>query len=642
MIQRTKGWRAADAARHPNMTPDVADEQLEALETPDVKVRVESRPRTIRPLLEPNVELVGEFEGSGFVERQWLIRRGDRFIQLTELLYRIAEQADGERTVAEIADGVTEATEWLVTGQNVRDLIDTRLIPLGVIAPDANVPVTKSPVRQETTRSPFALNMRVRAIGPAAIDPIARVLQYLFTAPVAIVGLAVAVAAHVWVYRYHGLMGAFLDALYRPASLIIILGVVLLAAFFHEFGHASALRYGGGRARGMGFGLYAIFPAFFTDVTDSYRLGRWGRVRTGLGGPYFHLLFATALIGVTLVSGYEFLLIAVLLINFEIARQFVPFVRLDGYWVLADLSGVPDFLSQMGPFVRSLFPRLAPGGSRLPRLKPWVKVVFAAYVGLIVPVLVAMLVLLVRFLPRMMTLLWDAVATQMHFLSTAFTQRDWIGSATALVELVILVLPILGLAYLIYSLTATPLRLVASQPTWPRRGLGLAAIATMVAVIGFMWAPQLPFASDAAPAGVKSFDVPERTHTRTPVAYPQSPPVGGAHAPVWQNCGFYSAPVANENAVHSLEHGAVWLAYRPDLPASDIEVLRKLAHSQTYVLVSPFPGAQSPVVASAWGRQLRLSSTSDARLDRFVTAFRLSDRAPESGGPCSGGKGRPE
>jgi putative peptide zinc metalloprotease protein len=625
------------------MTPDVPEGQLEPLQTADAQVRADSAAmRTIRPLLGTDVELVGEFDGSGFAERQWLIRRADRFIQLTELLYRIAEHADGQRTLEEIADGVTEATDWLVTPQNVRDLIDTRLIPLGVIGPDATVPVPHPQVRQETTRSPFTLNMRVRAIGPAAIDPFARVLQYLFMAPVAVAALAVAVAAHVWVYRYHGLTGAFLDALYRPSSLIIVLGIVLLAAVFHEFGHASALRYGGGRASGMGFGLYVIFPALFTDVTESYRLGRWGRVRTGLGGPYFHLLFATGLIGVAVASGYEFLLIAVLLINIEIARQFVPFVRLDGYWVLADLSGVPDFLSQMGPFVRSLFPRLARGGARLPRLKHWVKVVFAAYVVLIVPVLVAMLALLVRFLPRMMTLLWDAVATQIHFLSTAFTERDWIGTATSLVELVILVLPILGLAYLIYSLTAKPLRLVARQPTWPRRGLGLAALAALIAVIGFMWAPQLPFASNAAPAGVKSFDVPERTHTRTPVSYPQSPPVGGAHAPVWQNCGFYSAPVANENAVHSLEHGAVWLAYRPGLPASDIDVLRKLAQGQTYVLVSPFRSAQSPVVASAWGRQLRLSSTSDARLDRFVTAFRLSDRAPESGRPCTGGMGRPE
>lgn len=598
---------------------------------------------TLRPTLATGVELVGEFQGSGFAEPQWLINRGGRFIQLTELLYRIAEHADGKRTVEEIADGVTEASEWLVRPEDVRVLIDSRLVPLGVIASDPTAPVTtQPPARPKETRSPFALNMRVRAIGPAAIDPVARVLQYLFTPPVAIAALALALAAHVWVYRFRGLTGAFIDALYTPSSLIIVLGVVLLAAVFHEFGHASALRYGGGRARGMGFGLYVIFPAFFTDVTESYRLGRWARVRTGLGGPYFHLLFAAALIGVAVAFGYEFLLIAVLLINFEIARQFIPFVRLDGYWVLADATGVPDFLSQMGPFARSLFPRLAQGRTRLPRLKPWVKAVFAAYIVLTVPTLIALLVLLIRFLPRLMTLLWDAVATQIHFLSIAFTDRDWIGTATALVELAILTLPILGLAYLIYSLTAKPLRIVARQPTWPRRGVGLAAVAAVIAVIGFVWAPQLPFASNTRPAGVESFAVTSRAHTRAAVSYPQSPPVGGPHSPVWQNCGFYSAPVANENAVHSLEHGAVWLAYRPDLSAAEVDVLRELAQRHTYVLVSPFPGSPSPVVASAWGSQLELASTSDARLDRFVDAFRLRDRAPEAGGPCTGGKGRPE
>jgi putative peptide zinc metalloprotease protein len=103
-------------------------------------------------------------------------------------------------------------------------------------------------------------------------------------------------------------------------------------------------------------GLYLVFPAFFTDVTDGYRLTRAARVRTDLGGVYFHLLFASALIAGTAVTGNQLLLFAALLINIEIGRQFIPFVRLDGYWLLTDLTGVPDFLSQMGPFLRSILP----------------------------------------------------------------------------------------------------------------------------------------------------------------------------------------------------------------------------------------------------------------------------------------------
>jgi putative peptide zinc metalloprotease protein len=595
---------------------------------------------SFRPARASDVELVGEFQGSGFAERQWLIKRGDRFVQLTELLYRIVEYADGVRTLQEIADSVTESTEWLVTPENVRDLIEARLIPLGVITGGGRS--LAQPVAQKADRSPFALGMRTQALGPAAIEPAAKVLQYLFTPPLAAAAFLSAIAAHVWLYSSHGLTGAFLDALYTPSSLLVILGTVLLAAVVHEFGHASALRYGGGRARGMGFGLYMIFPAFYTDVTESYRLSRWARVRTGLGGPYFHLLFAAVLIGAALASGYEFLLVAVLLINFEIFRQFIPFVRLDGYWVLADITGVPDFLSQVGPFVRSLFPRLAAGGTRLPRLKPWVKFVFMAYLALTIPVLLALLVLLVLFLPRLMTLLWDALATQIAFLSNAFDAHDAVGAATALLELAILMLPVLGLGYLLFTLTLKPLRAVSRQPTWPRRGLGLAALAATIGMIGVLWAPQLPFASDAAPAGVKSFGPQKTTHTQAAVAYAQHPPVGGPHAPVWQNCGFYAQPIADENAVHSLEHGAVWIAYRPNLATSDLNVLRRMAQAQTHVLVSPYPNLPTPVVATAWGRQLYVGSTADARLDRFVNSFRLSKDAPESGGPCSGGVGLPK
>ncbi len=107
------------------------------------------------------------------------------------------------------------------------------------------------------------------------------------------------------------------------------------------------------------------------------------------------------------------------------------------------------------------------------------------------------------------------------------------------------------------------------------------------------------------PEGVKSFEVGSAdVHTEENVDYAQSPPVGGAHYPVWQNCGFYTEPIRDENTVHSLEHGAVWVAYSPDLPQDQVDQLRHLAQSQTYLLVSPYPGLDSPIVASAWGKQL--------------------------------------
>ena len=101
---------------------------------------------------------------------------------------------------------------------------------------------------------------------------------------------------------------------------------------------------------------------------------------------------------------------------------------------------------------------------------------------------------------------------------------------------------------------------------------------------------------------VRSYSNLSRDHTKQPVDYPQSPPVGGPHNPIWQNCGFYSKPVRNENAVHSMEHGAVWITYSPDLPNDQVEKIKSLTQ-KSYVLASPYPGLPAPVVASAWGKQ---------------------------------------
>lgn len=136
-------------------------------------------------------------------------------------------------------------------------------------------------------------------------------------------------------------------------------------------------------------------------------------------------------------------------------------------------------------------------------------------------------------------------------------------------------------------------------------------------------------------SAVKSYQVtPE--HVQTPVTYPQSPPAGGKHNPIWLNCGVYPTAVPNENAVHALEHGAVWITYRPDLPADQVGTL-KAAVPSTYAVLSPFPGLTAPVVASAWGKQLSLDGVDDPRLEAFIREYRQGSQAPESGAACTGG-----
>ena len=142
---------------------------------------------------------------------------------------------------------------------------------------------------------------------------------------------------------------------------------------------------------------------------------------------------------------------------------------------------------------------------------------------------------------------------------------------------------------------------------------------------------------------VQTFTGLTRLHVAGPVQYAQTPPVGGDHiGGMLQNCGFYREPVINELAVHSLEHGAVWVTYAPDLPAAQLDILRDLAADQSKVLVSPYPGLPTPVVASAWGKQLKLPSAGDRRLREFVNRYRESSEAPEPNSTCAGSVGTPE
>ncbi len=141
--------------------------------------------------------------------------------------------------------------------------------------------------------------------------------------------------------------------------------------------------------------------------------------------------------------------------------------------------------------------------------------------------------------------------------------------------------------------------------------------------------------------GVQSFTNLDRSHTSEPVNYAQNPPVGGPHDSVWQNCGVYTSPIEDEHAVHSLEHGVVWITYQPDLPVDELEQLQALTRQSGFRLLSPYPDLPSPIVASAWGYQLKLNRADDPRLAEFIQAYEQNPRGPEPGAPCTGGTGQP-
>jgi hypothetical protein len=140
--------------------------------------------------------------------------------------------------------------------------------------------------------------------------------------------------------------------------------------------------------------------------------------------------------------------------------------------------------------------------------------------------------------------------------------------------------------------------------------------------------------------GIFSFDNLSQNHDReAEFADSGLPPTGGSHNPAWQNCGIYTDPVDSSLAVHSLEHGAVWLAYQPDLAADKVAELQNMVRGESYILMSPFPGLRSDVVMSSWGKQLVIDSIPDEGVEQFIERYK--GEGPEPGAPCTNGIGQP-
>ena len=185
----------------------------------------------------------------------------------------------------------------------------------------------------------------------------------------------------------------------------------------------------------------------------------------------------------------------------------------------------------------------------------------------------------------------------------------------------------------------------ASRARRPSAGTLIVVGALIAVLAAFITVVVIDFRSGAAggpPGGVEDVDVGEAgQHTEGEVDYGQTPPAGGEHNSAWQNAGFYSEPIRNETAVHTQEHGAVWITYQPDLPQGQVDELQEVTNSRECVLASPYPDLDAPVVASAWGKQIELEGADDPALNRFIGTYLQGEQTPEPGAACTGGVGAP-
>lgn len=145
-------------------------------------------------------------------------------------------------------------------------------------------------------------------------------------------------------------------------------------------------------------------------------------------------------------------------------------------------------------------------------------------------------------------------------------------------------------------------------------------------------------ANPAKIAGIVHKSFPSGEHKTGVISYAESPPIGGPHAPIWADCDgtVYPNQIANENAVHDLEHGAVWITYKPGLPSDQLDVLTKLVSGKPFTLLTPYAGLKSNVSLQAWGYQLFVDSATDPRIQKFIKTLRLSQtNTPELGASCT-------
>ncbi|WP_411734275.1 DUF3105 domain-containing protein [Paeniglutamicibacter sp.] len=164
-------------------------------------------------------------------------------------------------------------------------------------------------------------------------------------------------------------------------------------------------------------------------------------------------------------------------------------------------------------------------------------------------------------------------------------------------------------------------------------------VPTAVVLSGAAQEKSAAAAAAAAPIdGVKTYEVASANHVTTTVTYDQMPGVGGDHNPVWLNCGIYDAPVPENNAVHSMEHGAVWISY-DGISDAEVSALKDTVGEKTYLILSPFPGQDGKIKLTAWGEQLSVDSADDPRIKTFITKYRQGPQTLEPGAPCTGGIG---
>ena len=394
--------------------------------------------------LREGTQLLGRYEGSAYEQPTYLARRVDgQVIHLSHLLYLVAELIGDDRDAPDIADALSTAIGRPVVADNVEFLIEKKLAPTGLLATDDDQSTALS-----RSLPLLALRYRKQVIPARVHRSVTTALQPFFWPPIVLLVVGALVAVNIWMFG--PLRGALTQAArqlpFHPGLFLVVTLLVIFSGFFHELGHATATKYGGGSPGVMGVGIYLAWPAFYTDLTDSYRLNRAGRLRADLGGVYFNAVLIVAGGLAYLTTGFGPLLVFMVVSQAMALYQFLPFIRLDGYYIMSDLVGVPNLFAYLGPVLRSTVRRPDPVTSaRLQLLKPRARVAIKVWSVVTVVFLAFNFGGIAVMAPILIPAEWASIHLQGQTMVAAFAGGNVAAGLNDLIDLLVVAIAPVGM-----------------------------------------------------------------------------------------------------------------------------------------------------------------------------------------------------
>jgi len=310
---------------------------------------------------------------------KYLVQTGEnRRFMISKSLYLILSSIDGEKNINEISEKCSQVLNRSFTPSEINSIISKLLIPYGLV--ESNY---QRRTKQNKSFYDRYLRLRLSLFSQSTIKPITSVLSNLFNPRVFYPSVLLMILFHLYFYFLHE-KNPIAPGELTIVSSILIYCIILISAFCHEIGHASACHYFGAEHGDIGFGLYLVFPVFFTDVSDIWKIKRSERVIVDSGGIFFQGFFIIMIFILYSLYNHILFIYAIYILDYTILISLNPLLRYDGYWIVSDALGIPNLRKYAQGILTNRLRKLLSGNEHFnickQDLKPYTKTMLILYV----------------------------------------------------------------------------------------------------------------------------------------------------------------------------------------------------------------------------------------------------------------------